>query len=70
MAEANPAPKRVVWLVISDDEPLQGEWFARQRQASLKATWLRQRGATRVRLVRVLVDEDDAPPSLRRSLRP
>lgn len=47
--------KRVVWLVIRADDPTRGEWFLRERDASLKATWLRQSWKATVTLVQATI---------------
>jgi predicted RNA-binding protein YlxR (DUF448 family) len=53
--------RRTVWLVIREDEPGRGEWFAREREASLKATWLRQSWKAKVHVVKAsVVDEEPA----------
>jgi hypothetical protein len=53
--------RRTVWLVLREDEPGRGEWFAREREASLKATWLRQSWKAKVRIVKASVlDEEPA----------
>jgi hypothetical protein len=52
--------RRAVWLVVRDDEPGHGEWFLREREASLKATWLRQSWKAKVRVVKATVADDDA----------
>ena len=52
--------KRAVWLVVREDEPNHGEWFLREREASLKATWLRQSWKARVWLVKASIADDDA----------
>lgn len=52
--------KRAVWLVVRDDEPTHGEWFLRERDASLKATWLRQSWKARVRLVKATIPDPDS----------
>ena len=52
--------RRAVWLVIREDEPGRGEWFLREREASLKATWLRQSWKAKVRVVQATILEDDA----------
>lgn len=54
--------KRVVWLVVRDDEPTHGEWFLRERDASLKATWLRDAWKAKVRLVKATIPDPDADP--------
>jgi hypothetical protein len=53
--------KRVVWLVLRADEPTHGEWFLRERDASLKATWLRHAWKATVSLVQATIPnpEDD-----------
>ena len=51
--------RRTVWLVIREDEPGRGEWFTREREASLKATWLRQSWKAKVRIVKASVAEED-----------
>jgi hypothetical protein len=52
---------RAVWLVVRDDEPTHGEWFLRERDASLKATWLRESWKAKVRVVKALLaDPGDA----------
>lgn len=43
---------RVVYLVVREDEPGHGEWFLKQREASLKATWLREKWKAEVHVVR------------------
>jgi len=52
--------KRAVWLVVRDDEPTHGEWFLRERDASLKATWLRQSWKARVHLVKATIPDPDS----------
>ncbi len=52
--------KRVVWLVVRDDEPTHGEWFLRERDASLKATWLREAWKAKVRLVKAVIPNPDS----------
>lgn len=53
--------KRAVWLVVREDEPTHGEWFLRERDASLKATWLRQAWKAKVSLVKAIIpDPEDA----------
>ena len=47
--------RRTVWLVIRDDEPDRGEWFSRERDASLKATWLRQSWKAKVLVMKASV---------------
>lgn len=49
--------KRAVWLVVREDEPTHGEWFLRERDASLKATWLRQSWKAKVWLVKAAMAE-------------
>jgi hypothetical protein len=51
--------KRAVWLVVREDEPTRGEWFLRERDASLKATWLRQAWKAKVRLVRCSIPDPE-----------
>jgi len=45
--------------VVRDDEPTHGEWFLRERDASLKATWLRQSWKATVRLVKATIPDPD-----------
>jgi hypothetical protein len=52
---------RTVYLVVRDDEPGHGEWFVKAREASLKATWLREGWKARVRVVKAVIDEDPPP---------
>jgi hypothetical protein len=52
--------RRAVWLVVRDDEPTHGEWFLRERDASLKATWLRQSWKAKVRIVKALLPDPGA----------
>jgi hypothetical protein len=52
--------RRTVWLVIREDEPGRGEWFTREREASLKATWLRQSWKAKVRVVKASILDADA----------
>lgn len=63
---------RIVFLVLREDEPGHGEWFAKQREASLKATWLREKWKANARVVRATIEDDPTPPPSRRptSLRP
>ena len=51
--------KREVWLVVREDEPTHGEWFLRERDASLKATWLRQSWKAKVSLVKTSITDTD-----------
>ncbi len=57
MAVRSIRKKRAVWLVVRDDEPTHGEWFLRERDASLKATWLRQSWKATVRLVKATIPD-------------
>lgn len=50
--------RRTVWLVLREDEPGRGEWFARERDASLKATWLRQSWKAKVRIAKASIADD------------
>ncbi len=59
MAVRSIRKKRAVWLVVRDDEPTHGEWFLRERDASLKATWLRQSWKATVRLVKATIPDPD-----------
>jgi hypothetical protein len=52
--------KRHVWLVVRDDEPTHGEWFLRERDASLKATWLRDAWKANVRLIKALIPDPES----------
>lgn len=58
--------ERVVWVVIRADEPGHGEWFLRAREASLKATWLRETWKANVTVVRAVLDTPDPAPMSRR----
>jgi hypothetical protein len=51
-----PNPPRAIWLLVRDGDPEGGEWFASQRKASLKATWLRERHKATVVVLRAVVD--------------
>jgi hypothetical protein len=51
--------RRTVWLVIREDEPGRGEWFVREREASLKATWLRQSWKAKVRVVKATIADEE-----------
>ena len=51
--------KRAIWLVVREDEPTHGEWFLRERDASLKATWLRQSWKAKVSLVKAFVSDPE-----------
>lgn len=57
MGEKADGKKRVVWLVMSADEPGHGEWYAREREASLKATWLRQSWKAKVTIAKATLSE-------------
>ncbi len=59
------APKSV-WLLIVNDDVSQGEWFSAQRQASLKATWLRQKKAATVLVTKATIELGSGPRSTRR----
>lgn len=58
--------ERVVWVVIRADEPGHGEWFVRAREASLKATWLRETWKANVTVVRAVLDDANPGPASRR----
>jgi hypothetical protein len=53
---------RFVWLVVRDDEPTRGEWFLRERDASLKATWLRDSWKATVRLIKADISDPEPEP--------
>lgn len=54
--------KRVVWMVVRADEPNHGEWFLRERDASLKALWLRESWKAKVSVVKaILANPEDEP---------
>lgn len=53
------AKPRVIWLLIRDDAPAEGEWFSGERAASLKAIWVRQSSNVNVKVVKATIDDDD-----------
>lgn len=44
MSDVGTVKESVVWVVVRDDHPDEGEWFVKERIAFLKQTWLREQG--------------------------